>query len=82
MLRIFIKAFIKGIGNASGGIITLFTAWQIMKLFKIQKYIDNNIDNANNIDNINNNNNINNNTDNNIVDIFDYEIQDYKSIKI
>lgn len=41
--HIFIKAFIKGVGNASGGIILLLTSWKIMRFLKIQKYIEEDI---------------------------------------
>lgn len=55
---IFIRAFIKGAGNASGGIILLLTSWQVIKFFKIQKKIESDI-----------------------VNIFDYEVQDDRIFK-
>ena len=43
--HIFIRSFIKGAGNASGGIFLLFTSWQIIKFFTIQKKIESDIEN-------------------------------------
>jgi len=61
LLSIFTKAFIKGVGNASGGIIILFTSLQIIKLFKIQKAIESDLKN---------------NIDPELVDMLNYEVQE------